>query len=50
MVQKDKRIYQRPAKTGYKKIVKALNVPKDTFGSKVHKFKVKGTVVTLEGA
>jgi len=27
--------------------VKALNVPRDTVGSIVRKFKVKGTVVTL---
>ncbi|MBN3303392.1 PPARD protein, partial [Amia calva] len=30
-------------RTGYKKIAKALNVPRDTIGSIVCKFKVKGT-------
>ena len=34
---------------GYKKIAKALNVPRDTVGSIVRKFKVKGTVATLPG-
>lgn len=34
---------------GYKKIAKALNVPRDTVGSIVCKFKVKGTVATLSG-
>ena len=34
---------------GYKKIAKALNVPRDTEGSIVHKFKVKGPVATLPG-
>ena len=32
-----------------KKIGKALNVPRDTVGSIVCKFKVKGTVATLPG-
>ena len=32
---------------GYKKIGKALNVPRDTVGSIVLKCKVKGTVATL---
>ena len=32
---------------GYKKIAKALNVPRDTVGSIVRKFKVEGTVATL---
>lgn len=31
----------------YKKIAKALNVPRDRFGRKVHKFKVKGTLYYL---
>ena len=34
---------------GYKKIAKALNVPRDTVGSIVRKFKVEGTVATLPG-
>lgn len=34
---------------GYKTISKTLNVPRDTFGNTVHKFKVKGTVDTLPG-
>ncbi len=34
---------------GYKKLAKALNVLRDTVGSIVHKFKAKGTVVTLPG-
>ncbi|KAF7646787.1 hypothetical protein LDENG_00182360 [Lucifuga dentata] len=34
---------------GYKKIANALNVPRDTAGSVVHKFKVKGTLTTLPG-
>ena len=34
---------------GYKKIAKALNVPRDTVGSIVHKFKVKGPVASLPG-
>ncbi|KAF7651437.1 hypothetical protein LDENG_00110870, partial [Lucifuga dentata] len=34
---------------GYKKIAKALNVPRDTVGSIVCKFKVKGTLTTLPG-
>ena len=32
-----------------KNITKALNIPRDTIGSIVHKFKVKGTLVTLPG-
>ncbi|KAF7653672.1 hypothetical protein LDENG_00080200 [Lucifuga dentata] len=32
---------------GYNKIANALNVPRDTVGSTVHKFKVKGTLATL---
>jgi len=35
--------------TGYKKIVNALNVSRETIGSIVHKFKVKVIVVTLPG-
>ena len=34
---------------GYKKIAKALNVPRDTVGSIVCKFNVEGTVATLPG-
>ena len=34
---------------GYKKLAKALNVPRDTDGSIVCKFKVEGTVATLPG-
>lgn len=32
---------------GYKNIVKALKLPRDTTGSIVHKFKVKGTVANI---
>ena len=35
---------------GYKKIAKALNVPRHTTGSIVPKFKFKGTVATLPGS
>lgn len=34
---------------GYKKISKILNVPRDTVGSIIRKFKVKGTAQTLPG-
>ena len=34
---------------GYKTIAKALNVPRSTVLSIVHKFRVKGTVATLPG-
>ena len=34
---------------GYKKIAKALNVPRDTVGAMVRKFKVSRTVATLPG-
>ena len=34
---------------GYKKMAKALNVPRDIIGSIVRKFKVEGTVATLPG-
>jgi len=37
------------AKELYKKTEKALHVSRDTIGSIVHKFKVKGTVVTRPG-
>jgi len=35
--------------TGYKKIAKALHVPRDTVGSIVCEFKVEGTVATRPG-
>ncbi|KAI4888816.1 hypothetical protein NFI96_005451 [Prochilodus magdalenae] len=34
---------------GYKKIAKLLNIPRDTIGSIIRKFKLKGTVETLPG-
>lgn len=34
---------------GYKKIAKMLNIPRDTIGSIIRKFKAKGTVETLPG-
>lgn len=34
---------------GYKKIAKMLNIPRDTIGSIIRKFKSKGTVETLPG-
>ncbi|KAI4874753.1 hypothetical protein NFI96_028371 [Prochilodus magdalenae] len=34
---------------GYKKIAKLLNIPRDTIGSIIRKFKFKGTVETLPG-
>uniref|UniRef100_A0A8C5PIU7 Transposase n=1 Tax=Leptobrachium leishanense TaxID=445787 RepID=A0A8C5PIU7_9ANUR len=34
---------------GYKKIAKMLNIPRETIGSIIHKFKAKGTVETLPG-
>ena len=34
---------------GYKKIAKTLNIPRDTTGSIIRKFKAKGTVQTLPG-
>jgi len=50
MVLKVKRRYH-PSQTSKRiqKIAKALNVPRDTVGGIVCKFKVKGTVVTLQG-
>ena len=34
---------------GYKKIAKLFNIPRDTIGSIIRKFKLKGTVETLPG-
>uniref|UniRef100_A0A8C5Q9Z5 Transposase Tc1-like domain-containing protein n=1 Tax=Leptobrachium leishanense TaxID=445787 RepID=A0A8C5Q9Z5_9ANUR len=34
---------------GYKKIAKMLNIPRETIGSIIRKFKAKGTVETLPG-
>lgn len=34
---------------GYKKIAKMLNIPRDTIGSIIRKFKAKGIVETLPG-
>lgn len=34
---------------GYKKIAKMLNIPRDTIGSIIRKFKAKGTVETAPG-
>ncbi|KAF7645443.1 hypothetical protein LDENG_00204490, partial [Lucifuga dentata] len=49
IVQKVKSIALNKQGNGYKKIAKALNVPRDKAGSIVRKFKVKGTLTTLPG-
>ena len=46
---REKIIALHKQRKGYKKIAKALNVPRDTVGSIVRKYKVKGTVATPPG-